>query len=71
MWHKTDAKDFNQLQQQITGISLNDATNAYAFHGALDIFLRFQGIASVTAIDEEANIPRFLETLRNLWHLTK
>ena len=34
----TDLNEFAELQQQISGVILNDATNAFAFHGAPDIF---------------------------------
>ena len=62
---KTDAKDCDELQQQISGVVLDNATNAYVFHGAHDIFLLYQSTAAALVIDMN-NIPRTSENSRHI-----
>ena len=54
---KTDTNDFNTLQELVSGVHFSDAKNAYAFHGAPDIFIRKQGGTTLVLSEssEESN----------------
>ena len=60
---KTDKQEFDDLQKQISGVSITDATIAYLYHGAPDIFINKSSNTFVITegTDYDLETPKVIE----------